>query len=108
MTDGWQPQRGDLVWIYYFNAQNRYGAVTVSVAPRHFERTIDNYLGKPDSRWLLVVPHTHNSDYGVAHRPEGVFPTREKAMAALKSAVMTKINALEDALHATLKGGGMA
>jgi hypothetical protein len=104
------PSQGTLVWVYYFNAQNRFGSVTVSIAPRHFQRVIPNYLGKLGVRWALVIPGYSGSghSYGVAHKPESVYASKEEALLALAQAVKKKITDLEDALHQTMKGGGMA
>jgi hypothetical protein len=104
-----QPKQGELVWIYYFNPSNRHGSVTVSIAPRQFDHVIPNYLGKLGLRWVLVIPGTpYGRNYGVAHRPENVYETKEVALVELSKAVKNKIVALEDALAQTIRGGGMA
>jgi len=106
----WLPFQGELVWIYYLNAQNRHGTVTVSIAPRHFEKVIHNYLNKPDNlRWSLVIPHAPmDKNYGTAFRPENVYKSREEALLALRHAVIAKINQLEDALRTAMQGGGVS
>ena len=98
------------MWVYYFNAQNRHGGITVSVVPRQFDKVIENYLGKQgEERWSLVLPGAHlGRSYGVAHKPDGVYETEQAAHAALRIAVIAKINALEEALLAAMKGGGVA
>jgi hypothetical protein len=104
-----QPNQGDQVWVYYFNAQNRHGSVTVTIVPRQFEKVIPNYLGKLGLRWVLVIPGSpFGKNYGVAHKPESVYPSKAAALQALAIAVKDKITALEDALAQTFKGNGMA
>jgi hypothetical protein len=104
-----QPNQGDQVWVYYFNAQNRHGSVTVTIVPRQFDHVIPNYLGKLGLRWVLVLPGSpFGKNYGVAHKPESVYPDKQTALLELAKAVKDKIVALEDALAQTIRGGGMA
>jgi hypothetical protein len=108
-NDEWPPRRGQTVWIYYFNVQNREGGVTVGVYPRVFEKRIENYLEKHGERWVLLIPgKPHNQGYGTAFKPGKVFATEADANRALQTAVRHKINALEDALHAAMKGRGVS
>jgi hypothetical protein len=104
------PRRGEQVWVYYFNAQNRDGSVTANVLPRVFDRVIPNYLGKQHNlRWVLLAPGKPLGEHaGTAHRPEGVYRSERDAFDALRTAVKDKIKSLELALYASLKGDGVA
>jgi len=109
-ADPWTPRQGDQVWVYYFNAQNRDGGVTARVVAQKFEKVVENYLNKLGNvRWILLRNGApYGQGYGIAHKPAAVFSTEGAAQLALAKAVKNKIDALENALHAALKGGGAA
>jgi hypothetical protein len=102
-----QPKHGQVVWVFYFNAQNRDAGVTARVVPLTFDKVVSNYLGKLGPRWVLVTPGKPlGGNYGVAHKPERVYQDEPEAALALKRAVIVKINQLENALSEALKGNG--